>query len=1141
MRRPPSLVFGLLLLTAPLLGQSRQVTLPNRADTLRIDTLSIVPASWGVTDQDGKPLADSLFSIDWVNGLLILTDTTAVAGDSLRVAYDPFPLRLNRVYQNKSPDFNRIDPPLYRPPLSRTGQEAGGGLSDALLQSSGSLSRGLSVGNRRDASLTSNLNLQIQGQLNRDFLIEATLTDANIPVQPEGNTHQIQEFDRVYLRIYNPRNEILGGDFEMTATESHFLRMNKKVQGVRYTTRIEPESGRYRLTTSTGAAVVKGKYTRNRIDGREGNQGPYVLTGAAGESYIQIIAGSEMVYIDGIPMARGEDADYVIDYNTAEIRFTPKRLITKDKRIQVEFEYTERSYSRFLAYNETHWTGSRGSWFVNLLTESDARNQPLLQDLTDANREILGLAGDQAEQARVNTIRESAFRNDRVFYRMTDTLVNQMRYDSVLVYSTNADSARFEATFSFVGRGNGHYEPVSSSANGRVFKWIAPVNGVRQGSYEPMSRLVAPVSKQVITAGTRQALGQRMLFDLEWALTRNDLNTFSPLDDEDNLGLGLNAGLRRTDQLRPDSALVLRSFINYRHTGARFDPVERFREVEFERDWNLGMVPGTAPEHFLVSGMNLAGGDSLRGGYRMEYLNRGPDYSGFRQYTDGRLAAGRWEAGWSGSYLASESPLGETRFLRHNLSLKRAFGPVSLEVGENAEDNRWLRQGSDSLLPLSAAFQEVRLLAGLGSGEVKPWTLRVQHRTDRAADTNHLEPVARAWEAESWVNLSKKTTAPFRAGISWRALSADSTRLTSGENGQSLTGRIDTRFQAWKGLVRLHTFYEVGSGFERKPEYTYLEVAAGQGYYTWVDYNNNNIKELDEFEPAWFQDQASFVRIFRLGNEFIPILVNRFNQVLTIQPRKGFLSKFGSQLAYRIDKKNLRDDYLSALNPFTGRVADPRLLSLNSQIRHTFSFNKANPKFNMELISQRSAVRTTLINGAEGRTDWSHTLFVRYRFHPAWQVNSQTGLSDRASVSEYFPGRNFGARSRFELLQATWQPGDALRLGFDWEIRQETGSGPTGANLLSNRVESSITGQIPDKGQVTGSLQYLYIRFDGNAASPEGYSLLRGFNPGHNGIARLSLRHKLGRNLVAEAVYEGRISTMGRMVHNAQVQVRAIF
>ncbi|MFA6482014.1 MAG: hypothetical protein WCW62_05520 [Bacteroidales bacterium] len=1103
-----------------------------------MDTLSLKPNSWKILRTDHQPFPDSLYSIDWITSTLLFKP--GMRPDSIRIEYQVFPADLSKVYLHKDPGFNRINPLVYRPPGGAESRESFDRMAEGSLRSSGSLSRGVALGNTRDASLTSNLNLQLEGKLSKDYRIEATLTDSNIPIQPEGNTHQIQEFDRVFLRIYNPRNEIMAGDFDLRPVNGFFLRMNKRVQGARFTTEARSPSGGSSFRTSTAAAVVKGKYARNHIQGSEGNQGPYMLTGTGGENYIQIIAGSEKVFIDGQPLMRGEEADYTIDYNTAEIRFTPKILITKDKRIVAEFEYTERSYSRFLFYNENRWTTKNGSWFVNIFSENDAKNQPLVQDLTDSNKQLLSSIGDNSNLARVSSIRASIFRNDRVFYKLTDTLVNGIRYDSVLVQNFNPDSARYEAGFSFVGAGNGNYEPLQSAANGRVFHWVAPENGLPKGGYEPVIKLVMPQSKQVISAGTRQSLGQRMLVDMEWSVTRNDRNTFSSLDDGNNTGMGLKTNVSRKDYLRTDSSLTLNSYINYRFSGKLFDPVERFREVEFERDWNLAGTSISRQENFLESGVSLSGRDSLRASYRLEYLNLSDDVQGFRQFTNGYLKGKKWETSWTGSYLMSADNFRNTAFFRHTVRYRRELGKINLEFSENAENNRWKKPGNDSLLINSRAFQEFSLEANKKVGDRQPWMVRISNRTDQLPVGSRLLSSTKAWDAESWVDLSKNPAIPFRAGFHLRSLDAGPDSIATGETGKTVTGRLENRWQAWKGLLRSQTFLEVGSGYDRKPEYSYLEVAAGQGAYTWKDYNGNGMKELNEFETAFFTDQATFIRIFRLGTEFIPTLVNRFNQVFTIQPKQGFASKFTSQLAYRIDKKTPRGDYLFLINPFTNDPNDQRLINLNSQLRHSLSFNKGGTKFNADLVTQKQSTRSTLLNGADGKVNWSNSLLLRYRFHPAWQLNSNSDWSRKVSVSEFFPARNFTLVSLTQLLQVECQAGKNFRIGLDWEYRSEQNN-TDGGSLGSNRLESILTAQIPEKGQISLSVQYVYVKFAGQADSPSGYAMLRGFENGHNGIAQLSARYKLGKNLILEGVYEGRVVRGRKAVHNAQLQVRAVF
>ena len=218
------------------------------------------------------------------------------------------------------------------------------------LRKSGSLLRGFTVGSNQELGLNAGFRMQLEGNLAEDVDVVASLTDQNTPIQPEGSTQTLREVDNVFVAITTPVLGATLGDFQVVVDErqgGEFGRFTRKLQGAQGVVQSKEiaSSGIGGSLSVTGASP-RGKYANNFFQGLEGNQGPYRLTGQNGETLIIVIAGSERVFVNGLPMVRGEVNDYVIDYGSAEITFMSKRLVTSASRITVDFEYSDRKYER---------------------------------------------------------------------------------------------------------------------------------------------------------------------------------------------------------------------------------------------------------------------------------------------------------------------------------------------------------------------------------------------------------------------------------------------------------------------------------------------------------------------------------------------------------------------------------------------------------------------------------------------------------------------------------------------------------------------------------------------------------------------------------------------------------------------------
>ncbi len=1118
----------------------------NINDTIKLDSLSIIPSSIQIHDENKQLIPDSLYQIDFGNSLLIPSKNLINSYKNISVTYRVFPYSFTKPYFHK--DYNKL---LIAQGLRKKEtyyeSKAFSPFEGERIQRSGSISRGISFGNNQDVIVNSNLNLQLSGKLSSDLNIVAAISDENIPIQPDGYSQQIQEFDKVYINVYNDNVNLIAGDFELEHTDGNFMRMYKKGKGGRATIISHTKSKPVKITNTISGAVSKGKYARNKVTAIEGNQGPYRLTGANNELYIIILAGTEKVYIDGRRLIRGENNDYVMDYNAAEITFTVNQPITKDKRIVVEFEYSERNYTRFMFYNNNKIETQKGSIWINVFHEQDGKNQPLQQDLSNEQKKLLSEIGDDLGSAVVENADSVGWNEDAVRYKKT---VHPVINETIYVYSANPDSALYKVGFSYVGENKGNYIQEISAVNGKVFKWVEPVNDNLQGNYEPVTLLITPKKQDLITIGGMLNFNKKTSGLFEIAISNNDLNTFSTLDRADNNGYALKTGISRKLVDRDSGNILLSTSLNYELTEKNFAPIERFREVEFERDWNLTEENQAGNEHFLNFQTNFRNNKYGFAGFKSNYLNKEIGYEAFKNDLTSLFKIKKYEFNVKGSLLNSTDNYNTTSFVRHRAGLsKQLLKKLIIGIAEETEDNRWRNKLNDSLHLNSFLYNQFEAFLNYGDSADNNFNIKYTRRKDKLPYENSLINSTLGEDMNFSFQLTKIKNSTLRSSIILRRLTILDTLVSKVQEEKSIISRLEFHSQFIKRVVATTSFYEVGSGLEPIKEYSYIKVTQGDGVYTWNDYNNNEIKELNEFEIANFQDKANYIRIYTPTNKYEKILFNNFNQTLLVNPyviwqkEKGFkriLSKFSNQFAYRVSQKSRGKNMVSNLNPFYYLVKDSLIISLNMAIRNTFSFNKQSSNFGLDYIFQNSADKMLMASGIDNKKYNLNRLQFRIKIMPGVMIYNYLDYGNKIYQSEFFKLKNYHISESSEKIEINYQPvfRTQLKLNYILSIMQNNkGEEESTTHTLGSELIKSFK----NNGNLNARINFIKIDYNAGENSSVAYEMLKGLKKGNNITWYLSYRRNLISGIEISINYEGRSSKDSKVIHIGGIQLRAYF
>lgn len=126
-------------------------------DTIEIEKVSINPSFFKLETKNGKPIDSTFYKIDFPSGKLIFNKNAPIS-DTLVVQYLQYPDFLTKVYSIY--DDERVVP-NEDGNLYKVNREVKKFIPFDGLNTSGSITRGVTVGNNQNTTVSSNLDLQI--------------------------------------------------------------------------------------------------------------------------------------------------------------------------------------------------------------------------------------------------------------------------------------------------------------------------------------------------------------------------------------------------------------------------------------------------------------------------------------------------------------------------------------------------------------------------------------------------------------------------------------------------------------------------------------------------------------------------------------------------------------------------------------------------------------------------------------------------------------------------------------------------------------------------------------------------------------------------------------------------------------------
>ncbi|NCP84969.1 MAG: hypothetical protein GW823_08755 [Bacteroidetes bacterium] len=1023
------------------------------------------------------------------------------------------------------------------------------------LEKNGSLTRGITVGSNQDASLESGLRLDLSGEIADSISIIANLTDQSTPIQPDGSTQNLREFDRVYIQVKSPRHNLEVGDIDVTFNQSSFAYINRRLQGIQYGTSAFKTKHNYLAT------VAKGIFRSQPFQGIEGVQGPYRLIGNQAEPFIVVIAGTERVYLDGKLLTRGEDQDYIIDYGIGEIYFMPKLIINQRNRITVDFQYLNQDFSRTLVAAEAvsdpifNQKMTIGASFIK---ESDNDNSLAQLSLSNEDIYLLENAGDDDDKAVTTGVKPFNQIDERtsngIVYLRKDTLINGNRVTFFeFVDSGTPNENVFTVRFSRSTNGLGSYERAESRVNGLVYRFV----GQGFGAYDTLKTLPRPLDHQMISLRSELKPVNGVNLKSEWAISIFDKNKFSTIDDSDNSDQAVFQEL--TVFKKADWAEISGKY-SYKYNGERFRYFDRPEEIDFQRKWNLNSFTiskqqihdfSTIIKFSPKTSLDVDGGLIERSDFTGNRIK-----SAIESREKGKLAFSI-----TNEWIQSEDAIALTngKWINHQAEVSYPFRLNEYGLEPFLKAIYDVREQKDLALNElnSSSYGQYSASSGIHFLPKSKFTFAYEFtlRDDASVYLGELKQDRRnyiqtiSFKTRDLHQFQTANVFTFQKQIATKSL------LNPGiTNNDAVYLQSKSNYRSKSSAFEINLYYNVNSQRTALLQETYIETGPELGQYVWDDLNNDGQKQIDEFFPEQTPNEGTFLKQFLPSDNLFPTINLIARWRFNVNPSKLFSKRITSNakkwaklfnLSMQIDireksiTQNLSDIYLLQLNSFQN---DSTTITGRINLRTSLHLLPLNRFFSIRMGLDNGKSKNRQVFGSESNKINTYRIEILNRWNRNLNFNHELKISEEERSNIEIGSRSF--RIQGLGLQSTIQVNQSRNINYSAEIglNKNTDS-KIGQNAKSTVLKIAGTTRllVGERWQGSGRLQWRSIDLTGNSSSLGNFELTEGGGEGANWLWSVQASYRNSSFVQTSFNYDGRTIKNRPTIHTFRLVIRALF